>query len=125
MRQATRAVNLVQIVYASVSTRDLAEIELHQLADEYGRECAGAELTGLLLHQGGSFYGVLEGPEHRVLARMERIISDPRQKGFRVLKEAAVLSRRFDDWSFTPLPAQQEIPRSTEDFIMNLARRLR
>lgn len=125
MSPATRAICLVQIVYASASARNLTDVELDELADEYARENAGAGLTGLLLHQGGSFYGVLEGPEHRVLARMETIISDPRQKGIRVLNEAAISARRFEDWSFTPLPAHQEIPRSTEDFIMNLARRLR
>lgn len=120
-----RGPDLIQLVYTSEGGSCLDADELQALADELGRANARAGLTGLLLRQGDSFFGVLEGPERRMFARIERMIEDPRLGRVRVLKEEAIASRRFGNWSFGSLPPLQQPSNAAEAFILNLARRLR
>ena len=119
--------DLVQLVYVSSAAPDLTSEDLEAIATESQLRHDGAGLTGLLLHQGDHFYGVLEGPERRLFPRMEEIITDPRQRGLRILREQPIDRRRFENWSFGTLPPLAEAAGSTgspEDFIWALARRL-
>lgn len=95
---------LIRLAYVSLATRPLGAQELAALAAAARRDNAARGVTGLLLHGGGRFYGVLEGSERRVFGRMERIVADPRHRAVQVLREEAVAARRFADWSFGPLP---------------------
>ena len=56
---------------------------------------------------------------------MEVIIRDPRHSRVRVLREAAVTGRRFENWSFGALPEGQDGRERGEGFIWSLARGLR
>ena len=116
---------LVQLVYSSRAARELTQEELEQMEAELTDANEAAGLTGLLLHQGDSFYGVLEGLERRLFEQMERVIVDSRVKDVRVLREEAVASRRFENWSFGALPPSQQGSSSTEDFILSIATRIR
>ena len=86
------------------------------------REQRALGLTGLLLHQGAHFYGVLEGPRRQVFARMEEIITDRRHSRLRILREESIATRRFDNWSFgfCRRRRQHGARRRPEDFIWNL-----
>jgi hypothetical protein len=117
------APKLLQLVYVSRWTRDLTA-ELDQMEAEFTRASIAAGLTGLMLHQGDSFYGILEGTERRLLARMERVISDGRVKDVRVLREEVVASRRFENLSFAALPPRPQGSPSAERFVLDIARRL-
>ena len=86
---------------------------------------AAAGITGFLLHQGDSFYGTLEGTERRVLQRMEAIIRATDHSRVRVLREAPIPERRFDNWSFGALPEGRDGNERGEGFILSIARRLR
>lgn len=99
----------------------LADIDA--LAAEAAARNARLGLTGLLLHQGGRFYGLLEGPERRVFARMEEIITDRRRFGLRILREEPIEARRFENWTFGMLPQTGATAGTPEDFILNLTRR--
>jgi hypothetical protein len=79
----------------------------------------------LLLHQGECFSSTLEGPERRVLQRMEVIIRDPRHARVRVLLETCISTRRFDNWSFGSVPDSGQGRERGERFILSLARGLR
>lgn len=79
----------------------------------------------MLLHQDDCFSGTLEGPERRVLQRMEVIIRDPRHARVRVLVETCIATRRFDNWSFGSLPDGGQARERGERFILSLARGLR
>ncbi len=118
---------MLQLVYVSSAAPALTPADLEAIAAVSRARNESAGLTGLLLHQGGSFYGVLEGPQQRVFQRMERIITDRRHADLRILREEAVANRRFENWSFGSLP--RSLPRSggpvrPEDFIWSLSRRL-
>ena len=96
---------LVQVTYVSTATRALEEDELQSLAAAALAANTARSLTGFLFHQPPKFFGLLEGPERNVLARMESIIADPRHRDLTVLREEAVSEQRFRNWSFGLLPA--------------------
>ena len=57
--------DLLRLVYASLAAPGLTDDDLESIeASSAGRNRA-AGLTGLLLHQGGSFFALLEGPRRR------------------------------------------------------------
>lgn len=117
--------SLIQLVYTCDGGQNLTPDDLQALAGDLSRGNARSQLTGLLLRQGDSFYGVLEGTERRVLARVESMISDPRLGRVHVLKEEEIAQRRFGNWSFGALPAVHRASNAAEDFILSLARRKR
>ncbi len=94
--------DLLRLVYASLAAPGLTDDDLESIeASSAGRNRA-AGLTGLLLHQGGSFFALLEGPRRRLLARMERIITDPRHRGVDILVETTIPARRFEFLELRP-----------------------
>jgi hypothetical protein len=97
--------------------------ELSDIAKRSAAHNAQAGLTGFLFVNSNRFYGLLEGPRRRVLARMERIITDPRHRNLRVLREEDVKSRRFSNWSFG-LPPPATGSAASEAFIRTLVSRL-
>ena len=103
----------------------LTQDDLDAIAGASAARNQAAGITGLLVHQGDVFSGTLEGPERRVLQRMEVIIRDPRHSRVRVLREASVPSRRFGNWSFGSLPEAHDGSERGEGFILSLARGLR
>ena len=120
--------DLIRLVYVSAAASTLTTADFDAIAaSAEARNCAAA-VTGLLLHQGRSFYGVLEGPRRRVFERMERIITDPRHTSVKILLEADVTARRFENWSFGALPTvtgSAGRAMTGEDFIRTLSRRLK
>ncbi|MFO1142792.1 MAG: BLUF domain-containing protein [Amaricoccus sp.] len=119
--------NLIQLVYASVAAPALTSEDLEDIASRSAARNAAAGVTGLLLHQGDRFYGVMEGPEARVFQRMEAIITDRRHAEVRILREEPIGERRFENWSFGELPALglpgAGGPPSPEAFVLALSRR--
>lgn len=118
----------MQIVYTSRACRPLASDDLDAIRIVSQRNNAADGLTGFLLHQGGRFYGLLEGPRRKVFARMESIVADPRHRELRVLREAEVATTRFRNWTFGGLPVtpgNEPAARPSVDFIVNLSQRLR
>jgi hypothetical protein len=106
-----------------VASPSLGPAELEAIAVRSAARNAEADITGLLLHQGGRFYGVMEGPQARVFRRMEVIITDRRHSGVRILREVPIAERRFESWSFGALPLMSgHGPESPEAFVLNLSR---
>jgi hypothetical protein len=118
--------DLLRLVYVSRATPGLTAADLAAIeASSAGRNRA-AGLTGLLLHRDGSFFALLEGPRRRLLARMERIITDPRHRGVDILVETAIPARRFESWSFGRFPGAAASPCSAgDDFLRILGSRLK
>jgi hypothetical protein len=112
-------------VYVSRAAPGLTQDDLDAIARASAARNRTAGLTGLLIHQGDIFSGTLEGPERRLLARMEVIIRDPRHSRVRVLREAPVQARRFQNWSFGSIPEAGDGTDRGEGFILSLARGLR
>lgn len=125
-RQGATA-DLMRLVYLSkardaITTEALGNIETSSQSNNLA-----AGITGLLIVQGGHFYGIMEGPRKRILQRMEVIITDARHSGLRILREEAIEARRFANWSFGRLPDEPQRRLGTTQpgsFIFDLSRRL-
>lgn len=96
--------DLVRLAYVSSAVPDLTLRDLDAIGARALDRNAAARITGLLLFQGDTFCGVLEGPRRALFVRMEVIITDPRHHSLRILREEAILERRFSNWSFGALP---------------------
>ena len=70
-------------------------------------------ITGLMIYHEGSFAHILEGPEDRVRASVERIKSDPLHTGCKVILEENTPTRMFDDWAmgFIPPGVKRDVER--------------
>lgn len=106
----------------------VTEAEIQRIVEVSQENNSRLGLTGLLLHQGEKFYGVLEGPSRRVLSRMEVIAADPRHRSLQILSERDIPGRRFENWSFGSLPGTARPSAETiaaDAFISEFARRAR
>lgn len=56
-------------------------------------------ITGVLIHGGGLFMQVLEGPEQKVLRQYMKIVDDRRHNDARILHISPAHSRIFEKWS--------------------------
>lgn len=105
----------------------LSAADLHAIATKSERNNARRGLTGFLLYGAGRFYGVIEGTRRKVLARMERIATDPRHRRLVIISENSIQSRRFAGWSFSNLGediAPSGDPDLLDAFIVSMAGRL-
>lgn len=117
--------DLIRLVYASHARADLAAADLDAIEASARRNNAARGLSGFLIHGGHRFYGLLEGPRRRVLARMEKIMLDPRHRRIVVVSEEDVQERRFSSWSFCRLSAEgdgADGPDLLDSFILTMAR---
>ena len=125
--RALPSADLIRIIFVSQATRALAQEDWADIEARSHRNNLELGLTGLLAAQGCFFYGLLEGPRRRLLARMEVIVADDRHHSLRILSEERISLRRFANWSFARLP--EESIRHLNDavpgrFIVELSRRL-
>ena len=118
---------LLQIVYVSREASALGSEQLSHIVESSRRNNLRCCVTGLLIRQGQTFHGVLEGEVSEVLARMEIIITDRRHRDVRIIRESWVSQRRFENWSFGDLPdswAGFSPSYASEYFIRDFSRRL-
>ncbi len=109
-----------------MASRPLSQGELDDIARVSRLRNQRSGLTGFLIHQGGRFHGVLEGPQRSLFARMEVIMADPRHQKLAVVRENAVDERRFQNWSigFLPESGDPESDDTAVEFLRSLASRL-
>lgn len=89
----------MRILYVSRAAERLTQFEVMQIVAASRSHNWRAGLTGCLLFTGLDFAQVIEGPEATVRALLERLASDPRHTGVRVLSNAAADRRRFANWT--------------------------
>ena len=97
--------------YISTSRCSDGPADLTAILDSSRRRNAGANVTGLLLFSGHSFYQTLEGAQDQVADTFARIICDHRHEGVIVLQDEACSDRAFAGWSMAhrDLPSNHEI----------------
>ncbi|HYO95630.1 MAG TPA: BLUF domain-containing protein [Polyangiaceae bacterium] len=64
-------------------------------------------ISGILVHQAGSFFQVLEGEPQRVAALFDHIERDPRHHKVLVLAQQNLTTRAFAEWSMGFVEAGQ------------------
>jgi hypothetical protein len=106
----------------SVASEGVGNEDLEAIATVSRIRNRRAGLTGFLIHQGGRFHGVLEGPQRALFARMEAIVTDCRHNKLMVVREDEIDSRRFQNWSVGFLPDSSEF--ATDDASVEFLRSL-
>jgi hypothetical protein len=87
------------LVYSSVATRAFTEPELRDLVARSRSKNLGSGVTGILLHDEGSFMQLLEGPEEAVRELYARIQGDSRHRRLRLLVQGHSRRRHICDWN--------------------------
>jgi hypothetical protein len=95
MPEEGAGVSLISLLYVSSASWLLSIDELRGILDSSVRNNALNGVTGILLYAGGNFMQLLEGPEDRVLATLERIRKNPCHKGLIVLLQSNITQRAF------------------------------
>jgi hypothetical protein len=86
-------------VYVSSATRLLKDAELAEILRVSRANNQRDEITGMLLYKDGNFMQVLEGPEGKVSALINKLHHDPRHRGIQQLVQDHVSERQFDQWA--------------------------
>jgi FAD-dependent sensor of blue light len=90
---------MIELIYASAAVGPMPEAELRSLLARSRVNNEAAGLTGLLLHDRGSFLQVLEGEALAVKTLFTKIAKDPRHARVTTLREDPIRERAFDRWS--------------------------
>jgi hypothetical protein len=100
---------LIHLIYASTALRRLDAPALLGLLEQSRQDNAACGVTGLLLHEDGHFFQVLEGPQSVVEALYARIRQDPRHHKTVLIVQEPIARRAFGDWrmAFDDVSAQQ------------------
>lgn len=88
-----------QLVYVSAAKSLMSEAQLAEVLIKARRNNERLGVTGLLIHQNGSFLQVLEGPAATVEDLFARISLDVRHRRVTLLARGADAKPLFADWS--------------------------
>ncbi len=103
---------LIQLTYASRTSRAITPEDLTAILDASQRNNARVGVTGTLCLANGIFLQQLEGDRTEVNRLYHRILADPRHREPAVLDFSEISSRRFSTWamgSLAPIAANRHI----------------
>lgn len=95
----TAAPALHRVFYVSRCRASTTELDLRRLVDSSLRNNRERAITGVLLHTGGHFAQVIEGPEPSILRTMADIEADARHEAVARLLQGRLPRRHFKQWS--------------------------
>lgn len=90
---------MIRILYVSQSTHDITEKQVQDILASSRRNNPANGITGVLIHGGGLFMQVLEGPEQSTLRQYVKILDDRRHGDCKIIHIAPVNKRIFQKWS--------------------------
>lgn len=97
---------MIRLLYCSQAKSDFNEETLKEILLT-SRQNNGADgITGVLVHGGGMFMQVLEGPEQAVLRTYMRILDDQRHTDSRIIHITPVKERMFNNWTMGVIEAE-------------------
>lgn len=96
---------MIRLLYISTSRMapDRQEKQLREILDASNRNNADLGISGILVHGGGMFLQVLEGPDNSVLRSYSKILDDPRHTDCRIVLISVAEERAFPKWSMASL----------------------
>jgi hypothetical protein len=90
---------LVHIAYASTAAVPFDHQELLDLLSKVRERNAQLDITGLLLHQSGDFFQVIEGSQLAITQLFAEIGEDDRHRDVVKIIEEPIQKRQFEDWT--------------------------
>lgn len=90
---------MFRLLYISRAAPTISEEQVQDILQSSRRNNPGNNITGILVHGGGLFMQVLEGPEQEVLRKYVKILDDPRHSAAEILYISPANNRIFEKWS--------------------------
>jgi len=90
---------MIRLLYISHATREISEAQIQDILRSSRRNNPALGITGVLVHGGGQFMQILEGPEHAVLRLYVKILDDRRNENCRIIHISPANERMFEKWS--------------------------
>ncbi len=113
---------IFSLIYVSSASRLLDDVELEEILRVSRQNNQRDDITGMLLYKGGNIIQVLEGPEEKVVALVEKLRRDPRHFGLQILLQNHIAERQFDQWAMAfhkaESPAKEDLE-GISDFLDN------
>jgi len=91
--------SLIHLIYSSAATRPFQDDDLMELLEVSRAKNAQHDITGMLLHENGSFFQILEGPSEAVDRLFKRISQDDRHTKVVIIIREPIAKRSFGAWT--------------------------
>lgn len=90
---------MLRILYFSQSTRDITDAQVRDILESSRRNNPSLGITGVLIHGGGMFMQVLEGPERNTLRQYVKILDDKRHGDCQIIHISPTQEQIFQKFS--------------------------
>ncbi|MDP1664175.1 MAG: BLUF domain-containing protein [Methylobacter sp.] len=90
---------MIRLLYFSQSTDVISDEQVRNIMESSRRNNPAIGITGVLVHGGGLFMQVLEGPEQAALRMYVKILDDQRHKNSQIIYITPTDKRIFVGWS--------------------------
>ncbi|MCX7086674.1 MAG: BLUF domain-containing protein [Methylococcales bacterium] len=90
---------MIRLLYFSQATYLISNEHVQQILEASRRNNPAVGVTGILVHGGGLFMQVLEGPEQAVLRLYVKILDDNRHSNSEIIYITPTDKRIFENWS--------------------------
>ena len=97
---------MIRLLYCSQAKSDFSEEILKEILLTSRENNRRNRITGVLVHGGGLFMQVLEGPEQNVLRTYMKILDDKRHTDSRIIHITPVKDRLFENWTMGVIEAE-------------------
>ena len=117
MEAMTEENKIVQLAYCSTSNRMLTTQELDGLLSVAVSNNEKAQITGMLIYSGGSFFQWLEGPAETVDNLFKKIVLDERHRNCTVILREGATERSFSRWAMAYASSSDLDEKGQEAFV--------
>ncbi len=90
---------MIRLFYLSQATRGISDGQIQSILESSRRNNLGIGLTGVLVHGGGMFAQILEGPEQAVLRLYLKVVDDSRHGNSSIIHISPADEPMFKNWS--------------------------
>lgn len=97
---------MIRLLYCSQARPEFNKETLDEILLTSRKNNSTAGITGVLVHGGGMFMQVLEGPEQTVLRTYMKILDDKRHTDSRIIHITPVKERLFANWTMGVVEAE-------------------
>ena len=96
---------MIRLLYTSASRiqKNDPDQSLIKILDASYRNNPAVGITGLLMHGGGLFMQVLEGPDAEVFRLYVKLLDDPRHTDCKVILLTPIEKRMFPEWAMAAM----------------------
>lgn len=96
---------MIRLLYLSNDCKHQNESgnHLREILEESQKNNLAQGITGILIHGGGMYLQVIEGPQEKVLRQYVKILDDKRHSDCKIVLISTIQERAFPKWSMASL----------------------